>query len=314
MFTTPHSIVNAHEEGITSIRYGKPDNPNNNRFITGSADGTVKSWNSTTFATEHRLIGHQLAVVSVDINSQATFAASSSVDSEIKFWDLQDGKELKTLNPGPVECWSVKLSPDARFLASGTHSGNINVWELFPGSTDPSNLSAINPNKVAVYETRGKFVMSVAYSPNGKYIASGSENGTVYIFDIEHDKLLHKIEAHSVTIRSVEFSENSEWLVIASDSHISICDVHQANVIGTFTGHNSWVLSAVFTNEKTKFVSGSSDKKVKVWDALNKQCLHTYDEHSDQVWAVGVDRSYTASHRFASVSDDKSIQIHDISK
>lgn len=56
-----------------------------------------------------------------------------------------------------------------------------------------------------------------------------------------------------------------------------------ANVVGTLSGHASWVLSVAFSPDGTHFVSGSSDKTVKVWEVSTKQCIHTFNEHSDQV-------------------------------
>ena len=78
-------------------------------------------------------------------------AASSSLDSQIMLWDLQDGNPIRTINAGPVECWTVTFSPDGKHLASGTHSGNVNIWSVDSGE------------KVAVFETRGRFAMAVAY-------------------------------------------------------------------------------------------------------------------------------------------------------
>lgn len=55
------------------------------------------------------------------------------------------------------------------------------------------------------------------------------------------------------------------------------------NLLGTLSGHASWVLSVAFSPDGKHFVSGSSDKTVKVWDVASKQCVHTFTEHSDQV-------------------------------
>ena len=54
------------------------------------------------------------------------------------------------------------------------------------------------------------------------------------------------------------------------------------SLIATLSGHTSWVLSVAFSPDNEHFVSGSSDRTVKVWEVATKQCIHTFSEHSDQ--------------------------------
>ena len=78
-------------------------------------------------------------------------ACSSSLDSQIRLWDVASGGLTKIVEAGPVEAWSATFSPDSKFIATGTHSGNINMFSVESGEKD------------RVLETRGKFVMSVAF-------------------------------------------------------------------------------------------------------------------------------------------------------
>ena len=60
------------------------------------------------------------------------------------------------------------------------------------------------------------------------------------------------------------------------------CRSH-GSLIATLSGHTSWVLCVAFSPDNEHFVSGSSDRTVKVWEVATKQCVHTFSEHSDQV-------------------------------
>ena len=78
-------------------------------------------------------------------------AASSSLDSHVKIWDLENGKQAKSIDAGPVDAWTIAFSPDSRFLASGSHNGKINLFGVDTGRKETS------------LDTRGKFTLSIAY-------------------------------------------------------------------------------------------------------------------------------------------------------
>lgn len=59
-----------------------------------------------------------------------------------------------------------------------------------------------------------------------------------------------------------------------------------ANVAGTMSGHAAWVLGVSFAPDGLRFASSSSDHTVKVWELAQRQCLHTFREHTDQVMRV----------------------------
>ncbi|KAK3735552.1 hypothetical protein RRG08_054126 [Elysia crispata] len=309
---TPHKTImsgqsiifkeeSAHEDSIWSCAFGRNerDPSGSETVVTGSIDDYVKvwKWQDERLELRHTLEGHQLGVVSVDINSDGSLAASSSLDSHVRIWDLDSGKMAKSIDAGPVDAYTIAFSPDSRFLASGSHTGKINLFGVDTGRKESS------------MDTRGKFTLSLAYSPDGKFIASGALDGIVNVFDIRTGKLIHTLEGHAMPIRSLCFSPDSQLLITASDDcQIKIYDVQHANLAGTLSGHGSWVLSVDFCADNTHFVSGSSDKTVKIWNAGTRQCVHTFHDHMDQVWGVKYNPS---GSKIVSVSDDRNIHMYD---
>lgn len=87
-------------------------------------------------------------ITSVDILG----ALSASLDSTICLWDLENNGALVTsFNPGALQAWKAKFSPDGKYFASGSHSGDLNVYSIENG------------DKVASYSSKNNFAMCVAY-------------------------------------------------------------------------------------------------------------------------------------------------------
>ncbi|KAG0312469.1 WD repeat-containing protein 61, partial [Dissophora globulifera] len=202
-------------------------------------------------------------------------AVSTSLDSQIRIWDLEQLKQNKIIDAGAVQAWTAKFSPDSKHIATGTSSGNVNQYSVETGE------------KVQTFEGRGKFSMCVAYSPNGEYVACGTEassdSATVLLFDVATGKLRSTFKGHAMTVRSIAFSDDSTKLVTGSDDkRIMIHDAVHGDTIRTLSGHSAWVLSVAVSSDGVHVASGSSDSKVKLWDLVADQCIDTMDGHSDQ--------------------------------
>uniref|UniRef100_A0A8C0RVD8 Superkiller complex protein 8 n=1 Tax=Canis lupus familiaris TaxID=9615 RepID=A0A8C0RVD8_CANLF len=145
-----------HDDAIWSVAWGTNKKENSETVVTGSLDDLVKVWKwcDERLDLQWSLEGHQLGVVSVDISHTLPIAASSSLDAHIRLWDLDNGKQIKSIDAGPVDAWTLAFSPDSQYLATGTHVGKVNIFGVESGKKEYS------------LDTRGKFILSIAYVRN----------------------------------------------------------------------------------------------------------------------------------------------------
>ncbi|KAG7265333.1 hypothetical protein CRUP_014369 [Coryphaenoides rupestris] len=125
--STQYSILfkqeHAHDDAIWTAAWGRSEADGSETIVTGSLDDMVKvwKWSDEKLELQWNLEGHQLGVVSVDISHDGAVAASSSLDAHIRLWDLDSGKQIKSMDAGPVDAWSVAFSPDSKHIATGSH-------------------------------------------------------------------------------------------------------------------------------------------------------------------------------------------------
>lgn len=214
----------------------------------------------------------------------------------------------------------IKLCPflplQGTILAvAGGSSASVKLWDTATWNL-VATLSVPRPEgpKPSDKSSSKKFVLSVAWSPDGRRLACGSMDGTISVFDVARAKFLHHLEGHFMPVRTLAYSPADPRLLFSAsdDAHVHMYDSEGKTLIEAMSGHGSWVLSVDVSPDGAAIATGSSDRTVRLWDLSMRAAVQTMSNHMDQVWGVTFLPGGGAG-RLASVSDDKSISLYDYS-
>ncbi|KAK0592706.1 hypothetical protein LWI29_023998 [Acer saccharum] len=311
------STENAHDESVWAATWVPATDNRPALLLTGSLDETVKLWRADELDLERTNTGHCLGVVSVAAHPSGVIAASASLDSFVRVFDVDTNASIATLEAPPSEVWQMQFDPKGTTLAvAGGGSASVKLWDTATWKLIAS-LSIPRPEgpKPSDKSNSKKFVLSVAWSPDGRRLACGSMDGTISVFDVARAKFLHHLEGHSMPVRSLVYSPiDARVLFSASDdTHVHMYDAEGKSLVGAMSGHTSWVLSVDVSPDGAAIATGSSDRTVRLWDLNMRAAVQTMSNHTDQVWGVSfrpVEGNGNWGGRLASVSDDKSISLY----
>jgi len=152
-------------------------------------------------------------------------------------------------------------------------------------------------------------VFAVAFSPDGKLLATGGSDGVVRCWEVTSGKELLTCKGHSSLVRSVAFSPDGKTLASGSgDQTIKLWDCRTGECLQTSEGHSDLVISVAFSPDGKILASGSHDRTIKLWDCRTGECLQTSEGHSDLVISVAFSPD---GKILASGSYDRTIKLWD---
>ena len=152
-------------------------------------------------------------------------------------------------------------------------------------------------------------VRSVAYSPDGKRIVSGSYDKTVKVWDAATGQDLLSLKGHTGGVSSVAYSPDGKRIVSGSyDKTVKVWDAATGQELLSLKGHMHSVASVAYSPDGKRIVSGSQDKTVKVWDAATGQDLLFLKGHTEVVYSVAYSPD---GKRIVSGSHDNTVKVWD---
>ncbi len=152
-------------------------------------------------------------------------------------------------------------------------------------------------------------IRRIAWSPDGRMLASPSTDGTIRLWDAETGACLRTLNGHNDPVYSVAFDPTSRTLASAcNDKTVMLWEPASGKVIRTLKGHQGAAYSVVFAPAGHVLASGSEDRTVRLWNPASGLVLCTLEGHGGGIWGLAFDAS---SNRFASASQDRSVKLWD---
>jgi WD40 repeat protein/energy-coupling factor transporter ATP-binding protein EcfA2 len=144
----------------------------------------------------------------------------------------------------------------------------------------------LGPGPVRRFEGHTDDVSSVAFSPDGRQVVSGSSDGSLILWDVGTGEALRIFQGHDSNVGSVAFSPDGQQVVSVSLRTLIVWDVGTGEALRTFQGHTGFVFSVALSPDGSQVVSGSSDRTLILRDVGTGAALRTLQGHELAVSSV----------------------------
>ena len=209
-------------------------------------------------------------------------------------WGLPEGAKAR-LGKGVIN--DITCTPDGALLAVASQTG-IWIYDVQTGK------------ELALLTGHTGRINSIAFSPNGHTLASGSSDNTVLLWNVAMWTEIGRLEGHTGRVNSASFSPDGRTLASwGDDNTLRLWDVGTLTQIHTLEGHTGSVESISFSPDGQTLASGGIDEIVRLWDVAMRTEIGTLEGHTGYVGSV----SFSPDGKtIASGSHDRTVRLWDV--
>jgi WD40 repeat protein len=245
--------------------------PDERWILAGFEDGTLRILNSSTFE-EVLAIENAASAAIYDIEmSPKMDVIFLAAGNRIMLYDTL-GVNIINWSHHRNTIWSMDISRGGDYMVSTEVNKTFQLIDVFEG--------------IAVESMRAHedITLAVAFSPDGKRFASGSNDKLVFLWDLETRKVIKEFQGLSDNIYDVAFSPDGNLLAACSqDKSVRIWNIPEQKLVHLLKGHQDMVLEIEFSPDGKYLLSASGDQAIKLWDMESGEQLYAYLENNGSI-------------------------------
>lgn len=329
--------LRGHSNSVLSVAYS----PDGRRIVTGSSDTTLIMWDAATGTPARSLMtGHHSEVYSLDFNRNGNLIASGALDGELRlwngrtgdaiggalmsgsqrlnavafakdqdilatagdglaFWDVSDPENPvqlgELIQPDEGQITSVAFHPSIDLLTTGYLDGGLTLWDI-RDLEHPVALTTLYGHEDEVW--------GLVFSPNGKLMASGSDDRTIIIWDVSTalqnpdsvQPTIEPLQGHTNFVLDLAFSPDGGVIASASaDNSVRLWSTRTGRPISLpLAGHSNFVNALDFSPDGRHLISAGDDGTAIIWDiTMFNRLSERIAVHPDGIMSMALNRQGT---------------------
>ncbi len=271
-------------------------------FFSSGGDGVIAQWDFNNLDDGRMIAKVPSSVYALHYYAERGVLIVGQNFDGLHLIDVAEKKELGSIQLGTSAIFDIKVVKDRIFAALA--NGEVYILDLTTLET------------IQVLRHSDKSARTISISESLGHLAVGYSDNHIRIFKLQDFELLHDIEAHKISVFTVQYSPDERYLISGSrDAHLKVW-----NTEGGYSEHESIVAHMFAINhmsyspDSKHFVTCSMDKSIKVWDAETFQLLKVIDKARHAGHGTSVNRVLWTDFNdlLLSASDDRSISVWDI--
>lgn len=193
---------------------------------------------------------------------------------------------------------AADFSPDGKWLAAGDYGGITSIWDTKTWE------------RVAEPKLQESWTTGIAFSPDGKTIATVGRDGTVVLVDWKSNEELWRKETDGVAT-TTKFTPDGKALAVSfSNSRVEFLNVRNGDSLSSFVSDTSFPMCMAFSCDGKHLILGCWDSSIEIWDLERSELIASKKVHTKRVRSIAV--APNGLH-FATAADDASIILWELS-